>query len=94
MALSNQSTDFCHWSAAVGREERCDVRYPDCDVLVFEHSHIPWDTTTAGGLRLLKPASPTDRRRQPYRTYITAVADAGSLRDATLVDVLQEPRSR
>jgi predicted phosphodiesterase len=41
-------------------------------VLVFGHSHIPWDTTTARGLRLLNPGSPTDRRRQPHGTYLTA----------------------
>ena len=28
-----------------GREERCAARFPDVDVLVFGHSHIPWDTT-------------------------------------------------
>ena len=33
--------------AAKGREERCDAAYPDVDVLVFGHSHIPWDTTDA-----------------------------------------------
>jgi uncharacterized protein len=51
---------------------------------VFGHSHIPWDTVTPRGLRLLNPGSPTDRRRQPHRTYLTAVADAGFLRDVTL----------
>ena len=69
---------------ARGREERCSARYPDTDVLVFGHSHIPWDTTTATGLRLLNPGSPTDRRRQPSCTYLTAVADAGRLRDVEL----------
>jgi len=69
---------------AKGREERCDVRFPDLDVLVFGHSHIPWDTTSAGGLRLLNPGSPTDRRRQPHCTYLTALADAGRLREVTL----------
>ena len=29
--------------------------YPDTDVLVFGHSHIPWDTTARTGLRLLNP---------------------------------------
>ncbi|MDH6546771.1 putative phosphoesterase [Streptomyces sp. SAI-041] len=33
--------------AAQGREARCAARYPDTDVLVFGHSHIPWDTTRA-----------------------------------------------
>jgi hypothetical protein len=37
------------------------------------------------GLRLLNPGSPTDRRRQPSGTYLTAVAAAGALRDVALV---------
>jgi putative phosphoesterase len=69
--------------AAKGREERCSERY-DVDVLVFGHSHIPWDTTSPTGLRLLNPGSPTDRRRQPHCTYLTATAEAGKLRDVTL----------
>ena len=66
-----------------GREERCAARFPDADVLVFGHSHIPWDTTAPGGLRLLNPGSPTDRRRQPHGTFVTAVAAEGALRDVT-----------
>jgi putative phosphoesterase len=69
---------------AKGRELRCAAAYPDDDVLVFGHSHIPWDTTTATGLRLLNPGSPTDRRRQPHCTYLTAVALEGRLEDVTL----------
>ncbi|WP_405577314.1 metallophosphoesterase family protein [Streptomyces sp. NBC_01190] len=65
--------------AAAGREKRCDERFPDADVLVFGHSHIPWDTTTPTGLRLLNPGSPTDRRRQPHRTYMTAEVTGGRL---------------
>jgi uncharacterized protein len=70
--------------AAAGREARCAAAYPDVDVLVFGHSHIPWDTTAATGLRLLNPGSPTDRRRQPYATYMTATVDAGALGDVEL----------
>jgi uncharacterized protein len=70
--------------AAQGREERCAARFPDVDVLVFGHSHIPWDTTAATGLRLLNPGSPTDRRRQPHATYLTGTVDAGALSDVTL----------
>ncbi len=76
---------------AKGREARCAARFPDVDVLVFGHSHIPWDTTAASGLRLLNPGSPTDRRRQPHGTFLTAVADAGRLRDVVLHAV--PPRS-
>ncbi|HEX2299014.1 MAG TPA: metallophosphoesterase [Pseudonocardiaceae bacterium] len=67
--------------AARGREQRCDRAYPDLDVLVFGHSHIPWDTVTPGGLRLLNPGSPTDRRRQPHCTYLTARIEEKALRD-------------
>lgn len=70
--------------AATGREARMAREYPDTDVLVFGHSHIPWDTTAKTGLRLLNPGSPTDRRRQPYCTYMTATADNGALSDVVL----------
>ena len=66
------------------REERCSAKFGDLDVLVFGHSHIPWDTTSASGLRLLNPGSPTDRRRQPHCTYMTVTVDAGHLGDVTL----------
>jgi uncharacterized protein len=70
--------------AAAGREARMSRRYPDSDVLVFGHSHIPWDTTTQTGLRLLNPGSPTDRRRQPFCSYLTARIDNGMLTDVGL----------
>ncbi|CCG02098.1 metallophosphoesterase family protein [Blastococcus saxobsidens] len=73
------------------RETRCAARFPDADVLVFGHSHIPWDTTAPNGLRLINPGSPTDRRRQPHGTFVTAVADAGRLRDVVFHAV--PPRS-
>ncbi len=53
-------------------------------MLFFGHSHIPWDTTTPNGLRLLNPGSPTDRRKQPDHTYLTAVAEDGELHDVVL----------
>jgi putative phosphoesterase len=70
--------------ASKGREERCEKAYPDIDVLVFGHSHIPWDTSTPRGLRLLNPGSPTDRRRQPFCTYQTAQIMSGELTEVVL----------
>jgi uncharacterized protein len=70
--------------AVAGRESRASRGYPDTDVLVFGHSHIPWDTTTSTGLRLLNPGSPTDRRRQPSCTYMTALIEGGELADVVL----------
>jgi len=70
--------------ASGGREVRMSAAYPDTDVLVFGHSHIPWDTTTTTGLRLLNPGSPTDRRRQPFCTYMTAKVEDGTLTEVVL----------
>jgi putative phosphoesterase len=69
---------------AARREVRCAAAYPDADLLVFGHSHIPWDTTATTGLRLLNPGSPTDRRRQPHRTYLTATIESATLTNVEL----------
>jgi putative phosphoesterase len=70
--------------ASAGRDARMAREYSDTDVLVFGHSHIPWDTTAETGLRLLNPGSPTDRRRQPHCTYMTATVSDGALSEVTL----------
>ena len=72
---------------AKGRELRCEALFPNADVLVFGHSHILWDTTSPRGLRLLNPGSPTDRRRQPACTFMTATVDGGKLAQVRLVEV-------
>jgi uncharacterized protein len=72
---------------ATGREQRCEARFPGRDLLVFGHSHIPWDSLTPGGLRLLNPGSPTDRRRQPYATFMTAQVEGGVLGEIGLHQV-------
>lgn len=69
---------------ASGRERRCDQNHPDLDLLVFGHSHIPWDTTTPRGVRLLNPGSPTDRRRQPHATFMTVTLREGRVEDVVL----------
>ena len=70
--------------AATGRERRADADHADIDLLVFGHSHIPWDTTTPRGMRLLNPGSPTDRRRQPVCTSMTLELADGAVRDVVL----------
>ncbi|MGH3821604.1 MAG: metallophosphoesterase family protein [Pseudonocardiaceae bacterium] len=64
---------------ATGREARCATQFPDTDVLVFGHSHIPWDTLAPTGLRLLNPGSPTDRRREPTCSWMTTEIIDGRL---------------
>ncbi len=50
-----------------GRAARMHRLFPDADLVVFGHSHIPLDVT-ASGVRIFNPGSPTDRRRQPHGT--------------------------
>ncbi len=73
-----------------GREHRLRARFPDLDLLVFGHSHIPWDTDV-DGLRLLNPGSPTDRRRQPHGSYLTLTVSRGEICDVCLHRVPPRP---
>jgi putative phosphoesterase len=85
VTLDGMSVAVVHETGpAKGREARCEAAYPGVDLLVFGHSHIPWDTTGPRGLRLLNPGSPTDRRRQPYCTYQTATITGGRLEQVAL----------
>ena len=77
--------------ASTGRERRMAEAYPDVDVLVFGHSHIPWDTVAPSGLRLLNPGSPTDRRRQPDHTWMRGSVDGREL-TVELVRLAPTPR--
>ncbi|MGM7666811.1 metallophosphoesterase family protein [Microbacterium sp. A93] len=82
--------------AARGREQRMAAAFPEDDVLIFGHSHIPWDSvageeTANLGLRLLNPGSPTDRRMQPECTLMTATVRDGRLVEVRLVAVDRTP---
>lgn len=69
-----------------GRAARMRRLFPEADVVVFGHSHIPWDTEE-DGQRLFNPGSPTDKRRQPRGTMGHLVLDAGTIVSATIVPV-------
>jgi uncharacterized protein len=72
---------------ATGRLVRMRRRFPEADLVVFGHSHIPLCETDADGFRIFNPGSPTDRRRQPHGTLgVLHIAD-GQLVTATLVEV-------
>ena len=54
-----------------GRAARMHRRFPDAALVVFGHSHIPLDETLRtpdGDVRIVNPGSPTDKRRQLFRT--------------------------
>jgi putative phosphoesterase len=62
---------------SAGRAGRMHRRFPDADVVVFGHSHIPWDDAGVDGQRLFNPGSPTERRSQPDHTLGTLDLDGG-----------------
>ncbi|MGI3784633.1 MAG: metallophosphoesterase family protein [Janthinobacterium lividum] len=53
--------------AKQGRTARMHRRFPEAELVVFGHSHIPLDET-GDSVRIVNPGSPTDKRRQPFRT--------------------------
>ncbi len=61
---------------SAGRPGRMRRRFPDADLVVFGHSHVPLDVEGVDGQRLFNPGSPTERRSQPYGTAgVLEVAD-------------------
>jgi putative phosphoesterase len=54
---------------ARGRPARLAGRFPEADLVVFGHSHLPEDTVGDDGPRLFNPGSPTQRRRAPTRSF-------------------------
>ncbi|MET9340491.1 metallophosphoesterase family protein [Nonomuraea sp. NPDC003804] len=71
---------------ARGRLARMRRLFPEADLVVFGHSHIPLDES-GEGLRIFNPGSPTDRRRQPYGTLGVLRIEHGVLAEARIVPV-------
>ncbi|MFI6705202.1 metallophosphoesterase family protein [Nonomuraea sp. NPDC050478] len=71
---------------ARGRTARMRRRFPEADLVVFGHSHIPLDES-GDGPRIFNPGSPTDRRRQPHGTVGVLRVEGGALVEAEIVPV-------
>jgi uncharacterized protein len=71
---------------ADGRTARMRRRFPDADLVVFGHSHIPMDRTGAG-VRIFNPGSPTDRRREPHGTMGLLRVERGRITEADILPV-------
>jgi putative phosphoesterase len=70
---------------AVGREERLAARFPRCAAVVYGHSHSP-QVEHVGGVWILNPGSPTERRRAPTRSMLELRIVRGEI-EPTLVDL-------
>jgi putative phosphoesterase len=66
---------------AAGREARLVARFPDCDAVVYGHTHIP-QVARAGpeGMWILNPGSPTERRRGPAHSMLVLDVENGEIR--------------
>jgi putative phosphoesterase len=53
--------------ASAGRATRMKKRFPEAQIVVYGHSHIPMNLMENDQL-LFNPGSPTDRRQQPNHT--------------------------
>lgn len=71
---------------AKGRAERLRRTFPDCDAVIYGHTHMPERVTLDDGFQAFNPGSPTERRRAPTRTMgIGAIVDGRLVLD--VVDV-------
>ncbi len=71
-------------ASRVGARLRC--WFPVAELVIFGHSHIPFDEQH-DGQRIFNPGSPTDRRRQPYGTMGLITIEATELLEIQLLKV-------
>ncbi len=70
-----------------GRTGRLRRWFPDADVVVFGHSHLPWHEIDPGGQLHLNPGSPTERRMAPTKTVAWLDLEDGEVRRSEIVEV-------
>ena len=69
VAVAGVDVGMIHDSGpAKGRAVRLRRLFPSAGVVVFGHSHIPWNEVGLDGQVLFNPGSPTERRMQPVHT--------------------------
>jgi putative phosphoesterase len=73
--------------ARQGRGRRLRSWFPDADLVVFGHSHLPEDEVDESGQRRFNPGSCTQRRRAPARTFGTLEVADGRIVELRLVEL-------
>jgi putative phosphoesterase len=63
---------------AAGREERLARRFPGCDAVLYGHTHLP-QVERYGGVWILNPGSPTERRGGPFHSMLLLDVTAGAV---------------
>jgi uncharacterized protein len=62
----------------VQRAERLVAAFPGCAAVVYGHTHLP-EASQHGGVWILNPGSPTERRRAPHRSLLTIAVEGERL---------------
>ncbi|MBA2438920.1 MAG: metallophosphoesterase family protein [Acidimicrobiia bacterium] len=70
-----------------GREARLHRSFPRSALVVFGHSHIPWNAPGLDGQWLLNPGSPTDKRSQPHASFATVELADGQIKATEIVQL-------
>jgi uncharacterized protein len=70
-----------------GRAARVHRIFPDCDVVLFGHSHAPIDEVGVDGQRLFNPGSPTQRRMQPQPSFGVLDLDRGRVVEHRIIEL-------
>jgi predicted phosphodiesterase len=70
-----------------GREARLHRSFPGSALVVFGHSHIPWNAPGLDGQWLLNPGSPTDKRSQPHASFATVELGDGQIKATEIVQL-------
>jgi putative phosphoesterase len=80
LQLAGVSVAMVHDSGRrAGRPARLRRRFPEADIVVFGHSHVPCDEVGVDGQILFNPGSATTRRAQPNCTFGELVLDRGRI---------------
>jgi uncharacterized protein len=64
---------------AAGRKARLAARFPGCGAVIYGHTHIP-QVERVGGVWILNPGSPTERRRGPVHSMLVLEVEGAEIR--------------
>ena len=67
-----------------GREERLLGLFPGCGAVLYGHTHVP-QAEQRGGVWILNPGSPTERRGSPTHTMLELEIAGGEIRPQLIV---------
>ena len=64
---------------AAGRAARLREKFPDCDAVIYGHTHVP-EVMQDEGVWILNPGSPTEKRKAPVHAMVVLEVEAGEIR--------------